>query len=697
MIRTFITLVTIFTLQTGFCQDVEDLHIDSLQHEVAVSNNDTMRLILLGQIAEKYSEINYDSSFYYAQKVIPITRNLRFNLDEAAALRIMIYAQINLGNFPRALQYLLPAIEMMSDPSTEKRLIPVSYPGIDEFMNRSMSAQSQRLTQLSRLYQNAGILYTNSSNFEKALHYYRISLPFAEESGQLNLVSITYNTLGRAYLSLKNLDSALYCLQKAYDAAVKSGYNRYVGSVLLNTGRVYMERKQMNIAAIFFRRAIEESRQHDYPRGVASGNLYLAEILEQTGQADSSLFYLRKALPIAHYIKAPNLLLRSYTALAKYYQSAGNNDSTVKYQSLIIKLDDSVFNAKQAQQFQNIDFDAVQRKQQVEAEKTAYKNKVTQYGLIAGLAVFLLVAFILYRNNRQKQKANKILQATLMNLKTAQAQLIQSEKMASLGELTAGIAHEIQNPLNFVNNFSDVNKELIDEAGLEMNQGNVDKARSILNDIKENEEKILHHGRRADAIVKGMLQHSHTSVAQKEPTDVNALCEEYLRFVYHGLRAREKSLQAGHARLNVKFETNFDPSVGKIDVVPQEIGKVILNLLNNASYAVSAKVSDHAKTSSNELVAATGNYEPTVWLKTKKEGDKVLISVRDNGPGIPQVILDKIFQPFFTTKPTGQGTGLGLSLAYDIVKAYGGALKVETSEGRGSEFIIQLPIRSNIP
>jgi two-component system, NtrC family, sensor kinase len=697
MIRTFITLVTIFILQTGFCQDAEDLHIDSLQHEVAVSNNDTMRLILLGQIAEKYSEINYDSSFYYAEKVIAITRNLRFNLDEAAALRIMIYAQINLGNFPRALQYLLPAIEMMSDPSTEKRLIPVGYPGIDEFMNRSMSAQSQRLTQLSRLYQNAGILYTNSNNFEKALHFYRISLPFAEESGQLNLVSITYNTLGRAYLSLKNLDSALYCLQKAYDAAVKSGYNRYVGSILLNTARVYMERKQMNTAAIFFRRAIEESRQHDYPRGVASGNLYLAEILQQTGQADSSLFYLRKALPIAHYIKAPNLLLRSYTALAKYYQSAGNNDSIVKYQSLIIKLDDSVFNAKQAQQFQNIDFDAVQRKQQVEAEKTAYKNKVTQYGLIAGLAVFLLVAFILYRNNRQKQKANKVLQATLMNLKTAQAQLIQSEKMASLGELTAGIAHEIQNPLNFVNNFSDVNKELIDEAGLEMNQGNVDKARSILNDIKENEEKILHHGKRADAIVKGMLQHSHTSMAQKEPTDVNALCEEYLRLVYHGLRAKEKSLQAGHPRLNVKFETKFDPSIGKIDVVPQEIGKVILNLLNNASYAVSAKVSDHAKTSSNELATTNGNYEPTVWLKTKKEGDKVLISVRDNGPGIAREILDKIFQPFFTTKPTGQGTGLGLSLAYDIVKAYGGKLKVETSEGGGSEFIIQLPTRSNIP
>jgi len=384
-------------------------------------------------------------------------------------------------------------------------------------------------------------------------------------------------------------------------------------------------------------------------------------------------------LPIAHYIKAPNLLLRSYTALAKYYQSAGNNDSTVKYQSLIIKLNDSVFNAKQVQQFQNIDFDAMQRKQQVEAEKTAYENKVTQYALLAGLAVFLLVAFILYRNNKQKQKANKVLETTLTNLKTTQAQLIHSEKMASLGELTAGIAHEIQNPLNFVNNFSDVNKELIDEAESEMNQGNVDKAREILNDIKENEEKIIHHGKRADAIVKGMLQHSHTNTGQKELRDVNSLADEYLRLSYHGMRAKEKSF-------NANLETVFDKNIGKIDIVPQEIGKVIVNLVNNAFYAVNEKQKQNIS-----------GYEPTVILTTAKHNGKIEIKVKDNGNGMPQKILDKIFQPFFTSKPTGQGTGLGLSLAYDIVKAHGGEIKVETREGEGSEFIVQLPTKSNNP
>ena len=680
--RIFLSLISILVLHPCFSQDADTKAIDSLEKKLAASSNDTMRMILLGQVAEKYSEINYDSSFYYADKALPFTRSLGFKLDEAAVLRLMTYAQINLGNFPRALQYLLPAIEMISDPSSEKKLISSRYPGMDEFMNRSTSSQSQRLTQLSRLYQNAGILYTNRENYEKALHYYRISLPFAEESEQLNLVSITYNTLGRAYLSLKKIDSALYCLQTAYDDAVKSGYNRYVGSILLNTGRVYIEKKQMDLAAYFFRRAIEESQKHDYPRGVASGNLYLAEILQQTGQADSSLFYMRQALPIAHYMKAPNLLLRSYRDFAKYYQSVRNNDSTVKYQSLIIKLNDSMFNAKQVQQFQNIDFDATQRKQQIESEKTAYKNKVTQYGLIGGLAVFLLIAFILYRNNIQKQKANRVLEATLTNLKTTQAQLVHSEKMASLGELTAGIAHEIQNPLNFVNNFSEVNAELIDELKSERSkvtgERNEEAEDAILNVIKDNTGKIIHHGQRAEAIVKGMMQHSQTNAGQKELRDINALAEEYLRLSYHGMRAKDNSFEA-------TLETVFDNSIGKIEITPQEMGKVIVNVANNAFYAVSEK-RKHASTS-----AALQRYEPKVILTTSKQNGKVEIKVKDNGNGMPQKTLDKIFQPFFTTKPTGQGTGLGLSLAYDIVKAHGGEIRVETIEGRGSEFIIELP------
>ena len=271
----------------------------------------------------------------------------------------------------------------------------------------------------------------------------------------------------------------------------------------------------------------------------------------------------------------------------------------------------------------------------------------------------------------------KVLESTLNNLRAAQNQLIQSEKMASLGEMTAGIAHEIQNPLNFVNNFSEVNKELLAEMNEEIEKGNYDQAKAIANDISSNQEKINFHGKRADSIVKSMLQHSRSSSGKKEPTDINALCDEYLRLSYHGLRAKDKSF-------NAKFETDFDSNVGKINIVAQDIGRVILNLINNAFYSVSEK----KKT-------ADDNYEPTVTIGTKKLNEGVEISVKDNGIGVPQKVLDKIFQPFFTTKPTGEGTGLGLSMSYDIItKGHNGELKVETKEGEYAEFIIILPNKS---
>ncbi|MFI5185317.1 MAG: sensor histidine kinase [Chitinophagales bacterium] len=272
------------------------------------------------------------------------------------------------------------------------------------------------------------------------------------------------------------------------------------------------------------------------------------------------------------------------------------------------------------------------------------------------------------------------LRNTLRNLQSTQAQLIQSEKMASLGELTAGIAHEIQNPLNFVNNFSEVNKELIGEMKNEIDTGNLDEAKTIAKDIEDNEEKIIFHGKRADAIVKGMLQHSRASSGVKEPTDINALADEYLRLAYHGLRAKDKSF-------NATMRTDYDDTIGNINIVPQDIGRVILNLITNAFYAATLPLTDGGGFKDSNY-----KHEPTVWVSTKNLGNKVEVKVKDNGPGIPQKILDKIFQPFFTTKPTGQGTGLGLSLSYDIVKAHGGELKVETKEGEGAEFIIQLPV-----
>ena len=274
------------------------------------------------------------------------------------------------------------------------------------------------------------------------------------------------------------------------------------------------------------------------------------------------------------------------------------------------------------------------------------------------------------------------LEKTLNDLKAAQLQLIQSEKMASLGELTAGIAHEIQNPLNFVNNFSEVSTELLDEMITELGNDNKKDAIAIADDVKQNLEKILHHGKQADGIVKGMLQHSRISTGVKEPTDINKLADEYLRLAFHGLRAKDKSF-------NATLKTDFDQSIEKVNIIPQDIGRVLLNLYTNAFYAVSEKRKQHTEARLNDEVGQ--GYEPSISVSTKKIDSKVSISVKDNGNGISPKILDKIFQPFFTTKPTGQGTGLGLSLSYDIIKAHGGELKVETVANERAVFTVVLP------
>ncbi len=307
--------------------------------------------------------------------------------------------------------------------------------------------------------------------------------------------------------------------------------------------------------------------------------------------------------------------------------------------------------------------------------------------VLVGFAVDRYIRRMIVQKEREKNRTRELEQAREIEkayhkleesheaLKATQSQLIQSEKMASLGELTAGIAHEIQNPLNFVNNFSEVNKELVDDIKEELATGNIPSALKIADDIKDNQEKINYHGKRADAIVKGMLQHSRGSTGQMERTDINALAEEYLRLSYHGLRAKDQSF-------NTKIETHFSENTGNINVVPQDIGRVLLNLYNNAFYSVAEKKYEQKN-----------GYEPCVIVTTNRAADTILISIKDNGRGIPQKILDKIFQPFFTTKPTGQGTGLGLSLAYDIIRSHGGEIKVETKEEEGSNFIIQLPNR----
>ncbi|MFI5156585.1 MAG: sensor histidine kinase, partial [Chitinophagales bacterium] len=417
----------------------------------------------------------------------------------------------------------------------------------------------------------------------------------------------------------------------------------------------------------------------------------------KTGKTDSAIFFAKEAIQSAAKYHFGDYGRTASDSLASIYEMKKMPDSALRYLKMFRAARDTIFSNAQIQKFRLLQEESERKRKEAEAEKEKLQDKFKLYGSFAAVLIFLLISGILYRNNRQKQKANAILiqqgmeiekqkgkaEDALAELKSMQSQLIQREKMASLGELTAGIAHEIQNPLNFVKNFAEVNTELISEIDQEIERGNLDQARHIAKDVKHNLEKVIHHGNRADEIVKGMLQHSLLSQGQMQASAFNPLVDEYLNLSYHAFRAKDRGFQ-------VTINTHYDQRIGEVDMVAQDMGRVFLNLFNNAFYSVNAK-----------LRRLGFGFIPQMQVETKKldhaEGNSnhyFEVSVWDNGEGIPEKILAKIFQPFFTTKPTGQGTGLGLSLSYDIVtKEHGGTITVDTRDGEYAKFIIRIPFK----
>ncbi|HTE31713.1 MAG TPA: ATP-binding protein, partial [Chryseolinea sp.] len=490
--------------------------------------------------------------------------------------------------------------------------------------------------------------------------------------------SITVLTGVASALELNSqFDSAIYYCGKVDSLNLKLHGTRWAPiSYLL--GNIYFKMGKLRTALQHYERGImlasaprNNKDLMDIYSGV--GNCYKA-----MGNYDSAIYWSAKVLNLSKSTRYSIAKLKGLTLLADVYKAKHKGDSVAKYLQLTIATKDSLFSRQKIMQLQGMTFNEQLRQLEIEDDRQQYQSRLRTYFLGGGLLAALLTAGLLYRSSRHKQKAKQKIELAYDLLKSTQSQLIQSEKMASLGELTAGIAHEIQNPLNFVNNFSEINTELISEMKHELSKGNVDGAGSIATDICENEKKIVYHGKRADSIVKGMLQHSRTNSGEKEPTEINALADRYLRLAYHGLRAKDKSF-------NVRFETDLDPTVGKINVAPQEIGRVLLNLLNNAFHAVSDRQAHVADIKEKA-------FEPIVTLETKRLDNRIEIKIIDNGIGIPADAVHKIFQPFFTTKPTGQGTGLGLSISYDIItNGHGGELNVQTKEGTGTTFIVILP------
>ena len=648
---------------------------DSLKRVVTTTASDSTKYITLMVLYSSYREDNRDSALYYVQKALVLAKQNKKSLDEAHALGAKGYILSHLGKYGESFKCFQEAFKIAENPANEI----VSWSNWGK-IPASLPLHEGRLYILTSIHNSIGLLYGRTDKTDKQIFHYKETKRLAEVlKDTLFLGSVNMN-LGGIYIRLNKLDSALVMEQNAERFFVQSGHKQYLSRVYQLIGNIYIKKGNTTKAIKYYRKAIKSGIEQNSIVALSGVYSRLSELyLTKEKNRDSCLYYARKNLSLRVSMGSKNMG-EVYSLLYRSYQLNNKIDSAYKYQGLALMANDSTHKEqiKNLSDFQNRSFDEQFQLQELEKDKIQIQSKITTYSLLAGLAVLFIVGFILYQNNRQKQKANVVLENTLTKLKSTQAQLIQSEKLASLGELTAGIAHEIQNPLNFVNNFSELSVELIGELREERSkqEGGRDEGLEdeILSDISQNLEKITHHGKRASSIVKGMLEHSRMSSNVKELTDINALTDEYLRLSYHGLRAKDKNF-------NALLKTDFDENIEKINIVSQDIGRVILNLITNAFYAVNEKKKGNLD-----------GYEPTVSVSSKKIDTKIEIKINDNGSGIPEKVLDKIFQPFFTTKPTGQGTGLGLSLSYDIIKAHGGTLECESVMGEGTTFMIKLPI-----
>jgi signal transduction histidine kinase len=685
--KSVIKMVCFILLPVFTTAQANQSRLDSLHNALVHATNDTMRMDICANINDFYSETNRDSAIYYIEKSLAIAKQLKLKLNEAIYLDGNAYELMHLGNYPKSLQASLQALKIADDPESEKQVWNPT-PGEPLLYNR--------LDILANIYHDLGHLYGATGNMDKQIISYLKADSIAQVVKDTVLQALANMNLGGVYLDKKKSDSALVFEQTALKLFVTLPFNarKYEGLVLNHLAEIYRKKGNPELSRQTFIKAIEVNTQHNNLAALSGSFALMGNLFKSINKPDSGIVYAKKAEEILKSVNSLFGLAKVYNMLSSLFEQVNNKDSALHYLKLAAILKDSLNDTekKNLQAYQNVGFDDQMRLEALEKEKTD-RTKSMQLiflgsFLLAAIAVFTST-FIAYKREKKSKKIvneqKAELETTLQELKSTQSQLIQSEKMASLGELTAGIAHEIQNPLNFVNNFSDVNKELLTEMNEEITKGNYEEVKAIAKDVIDNEEKINHHGKRADAIVKGMLQHSRSNNGVKEQADINKLADEYLRLAYHGLRAKDKSF-------NATLKTDFDESIGNINIIPQDIGRVILNLITNAFYVVDEKKKQLAAQGLPTFERLAILYEPTVSVSTKKDGNKVLISVKDNGNGIPQKVLDKIFQPFFTTKPTGQGTGLGLSLSYDIIKAHGGELKVNTKEGEFAEFVITLPV-----
>ena len=738
---------TCFLLATCCCAYSQNNKIDSLNRLIAKATSDTQRINLKVKKIDYLSDINIDSAIGLAIETIEEAKYTGYKKGEATARTRMADNSCYKGDFVAAKENLDISNQLLTQVKDSVNLAYMynSYGNMYAMQNKfdssylffnkgiAIATLTNNKEDLVSLFRNKAISFQQQSNYAQALVYYQKAIDLAEQTNNETEKAYVYVNMAITYDLLNDTTRAEQSYLKALHFAQKQDLKSVEAYTYANLSTLYTGKKRYAEQYSYGMKAAALGRQLGDAGIEASSMSRAAMALVNLNKLVEAEKLNKQAMTIADASKQPYNIYQAYANMGKIYSTAkAYGQAIMHYETAFRSLTDAdLYNEEVGSNYANLSVcyeqtgnykkslaaykmssqikDSVRgkenvrkateltmsyefkKKQELAKAEQARKDAVTQkeknqqYFIIGALALVvlavLIIALIQFRSGKQKRKANLLLEQqkrqienALLELTATQAQLIQSEKMASLGELTAGIAHEIQNPLNFVNNFSDVNKELLEELLEEADKGDMEEVKAIASDVISNEEKINHHGKRADNIVKGMLQHSRKGNGVKEPTDINKLADEHLRLSYHGLRAKDKSF-------NARFDTDFDVAIGTINIVPQDIGRVLLNLFTNAFYATAEKQKKGVK-----------NYQPLISVHTKKLQSGTEIIVADNGSGIPQTIVDKIFQPFFTTKPTGQGTGLGLSLAYDIItKEHNGTITVDTTEGEGSRFIIVLP------
>ncbi|WP_167855614.1 tetratricopeptide repeat-containing sensor histidine kinase [Hymenobacter fodinae] len=618
--------------------------LDSLRQLVQQTPSDTTRVLLLCQMSDQYWVLRVDSAAAYANRALVLARQTHYRHGEGEALNRLgsVYRESNLAQALELFQQSLRLGEATHD----------------------LRLQAQNLRSI-------GIIYVYLRDRREGLAYYFRALRLGEKMHDEKRMVIELSNIGLAYDLYNEVDSSRIFQERAYQLARRLGTP--TNYILYGLGQVARKQGRSADALDFYRRSIRESKKLHHSRSANFAYVGLATLHQQQGRLDSSIYYARRGYQAAQLNGFLRGVLNASLVLTQDFKVRGPVDSAFKYQGQVLAMKDTLFGQEKVMRLQGLSYGEQQRAQQALAAQAALKARYQTYALLAGLAVLLLVVALLVRGWRQQHRVNEALQASLAELKEAQLMLVQREKMAFLGELTAGVAHELQNPLGFVKQFAAASTGLLDEingAQRLTHDGALD--REILAGLKQNLQEISQHGQRATAIIKGMLEHARTG--PRVPTDLNQLVEQHLQLAYEGMRQQDPQFTA-------RLTTHLGAAVPPVPVVAPDLGRAVLNLCTNALHAVRQR----------QQTAGPG-YEPHVTVSTSRppEGG-VAISIRDNGVGIPAAEQGRIFEPFFTTKPVGEGTGLGLSLSHDIVKSHGGTLQVHSQEGEGTEFVLTLP------